>query len=232
MNTEESSVRKISGQLKALLRIGLRIYRKMILLSPGKRIKVARFKKYDSLKLNIGCGKVKISGWVNIDIKLGADLVIDVRKKLPFNDNSVDFIYNEHFLEHLTFKEGEKVLRECYRCLKKGGVLRIATPDLDYVIQKYNADWKNQDWLYWPEYKFIQTKGRMINTAFKWWGHKYLYNEEDLRNQLIKAGFSKIMRCYWNKSNYTELCNLETRKDSKLIMEAERNDADSIQSHP
>jgi predicted SAM-dependent methyltransferase len=198
------------------------MYRKMILLSPRKRIKVARFKKYDSLKLNIGCGRVKIPSWVNIDIEPGADLVIDVRKKLPFDDNSVDFIYNEHLLEHLTFKEGEKVLTECYRCLKKGGVLRIATPDLDYIIQKYNTDWKNQDWLSWSEYKFIKTRGGMINIAFRWWGHKYLYNEEDLRIHLVNAGFRKIVRCEWNQSNHIELCGLETRKDSKLILEAEK----------
>jgi len=62
----------------------------------------------------------------------------------------------------------------------------------------------------------------MINIAFRWWDHKYLYNEEDLRNQLIKAGFQKIKRCEWNKSNYIELAGLETREDSKLTMEAEK----------
>jgi len=200
----------------------LYIYRRIVFYSPLKRFKVAKFKKYGSLKLNVGCGKVKLPGWVNIDIEPGADLVIDVRKGLPFDDESVDFIYNEHFLEHLTFQEGKKVLREFYRCVKKGGVVRIAMPDLDYTIQKYNVDWKNQDWLSQPEYKFIRTKGQMINIRFRWWGHKYLYNEEDLKNQLIRTGFKKIMRCDRNNSNHTELCNLETRKDSKLIIEAEK----------
>lgn len=174
------------------------------------------------LKLNVGCGKVKLPGWVNIDIEPSADFVIDVRKGLPFEDYSLDFIYNEHFLEHLTFEEGEKVLREFYKCLKKGGVVRIAMPDLDWVIQQYNKDFKYQDWFPGPEYKFVETKGRAINVAFYWWGHKYLYNEEDLRNHLIKAGFQKIKRCEWNKSNYRELSNLETRKETRLIMEAEK----------
>lgn len=222
---ENGKVAKAKRQNKIKLflwMVALRIYEKMMLLSPGKRIKVARFKRYDLLKLNIGCGKVKIPGWVNIDIKPGADLVINVGKELPFSDNSVDLIYNEHFLEHLTFEEGEKVFREFHRCLKKGGILRIAMPDLDYVTQKYNTDWKNQDWLSWPEYKFIKTKGMMINTAFRWWGHKYLYNEEDLRIHLVKAGFKKIVRCEWNKSSHVGLRGLETRKDSKLILEAEK----------
>lgn len=226
MNIPESLKQKIPDKFKPPLRIALRAYRmvyeRAILLSPRKPFKVAKFKKMSPLKLNVGCGKVKLPGWVNIDIEPDADLVIDVRKGLPFNDNSIEFIYCEHFLEHLTLKEGQKVIKEFFRCLKKGGVLRIAMPDLDYIIEKYKTDWKNQDWLSWPEYKFIKTKGQMINISFRWWGHKYLYNEYDLRNQLIKVGFQKIKRCDWNKSDYPELSNLETRKDSKLIMEGEK----------
>jgi len=226
MRISESLKEKIPNKLKPLLRIALRAYRivygRAILLFQVKRFKVAKFKKMRPLKLNVGCGNAKLPGWVNIDIEPGAELVVDIRKGLPFDDDSVDFIYNEHFLEHVTFEEGEKVLREFRRCLKKGGVLRIAMPDLDYIIQKYNTDWKNQDWLSWPEYEFVKTRGQMLNISFRWWGHKYLYNEEDLKNQLIKAGFLKIMRCNWNKSNHAELYNLQTRKDSKLIMEAEK----------
>jgi predicted SAM-dependent methyltransferase len=221
----ESLKQKIPKQLKPLLRMALRawwrVYR--MLLSPiMNRIKISKFRKIGQLKLNIGCGKVKLPGWVNIDIEAGADLVIDVRKGLSFDDNSVDFIYNEHFIEHLSYEECERVLKEFWRVLKKGGVLRIATPDLDYIINKYVTDWKDQEWLSWPEYNFIKTRGEMLNTCFYRWRHKYLYNEEDLKNQLTKAGFRKIIRCEWNKSNHPELSGLETRKDSKLIMEAEK----------
>lgn len=226
MSISESVRQKVPNKLKPPLRVATRvsrrIYRKAILLSPTKHVKVARFKKMKPLKLNVGSGKVKLPGWVNIDIEPGADLVIDVRKGLPFADSGVDFIYCEHFLEHLTFEEDAKVLKEFHRCLREGGVVRIAMPDLDYIIQKYSTDWKNQDWLSWPEYEFIKTKGQMINVEFRYWGHEYLYNEEDLRNQLIRAGFRKIIRCDWNNSVYAELNNLETRKDSKLIMEAEK----------
>ena len=65
----------------------------------------------------------------------------------------------------------------------------------------------------------------MINTVFGLGvlrGHKYIYNEEDLRNQLIRVGFQKIRRGEWNKSNYPDLCGLETRTESILIIEAEK----------
>ena len=178
--------------------------------------------KLDSLKLNIGCGKVKFPEWINIDIEPGADLVVDLRYGLPIEDNSADFIYNEHFIEHLKFEDGEKAIKELYRVLKKGGILRIATPDLDYLVKKYLNDWKNQDWLTWPEFEHINTKGLMINISMRDWGHEYLYNEEDLRNLIKKAGFKRITKHKLNESRYSELSNRETRKDSKLILEAEK----------
>jgi len=172
-----------------------------------------------SRKLHVGCGNVKLLGWLNIDVEPGTDLVIDVREGLPFGDNSIDFIYSEHFFEHLTYEEGEKVFREFWRCIKKGGVLRIATPDLDFLIQIYNRDFKNQDW-FPAGFEFVETRGRAINMAFRWWGHQYVYNEEELIGQLIKVGFQNIKRCELNKSNYPELSDLETRKESTLILEA------------
>jgi predicted SAM-dependent methyltransferase len=83
---------------------------------------VAKFKKIKNLKLNLGCEKVKLPGWMNINIEPSADLIIDVRKVLPLDDCSVNFIYSEHFLEHLKYEEGRKILEEFQRCLKVGGV--------------------------------------------------------------------------------------------------------------
>lgn len=179
--------------------------------------------KKDSLKLNVGCGSVKFPGWINIDIEPGADLVVDLRNGLPLKNNTADFIYNEHFIEHLNHEDGEKAVKEFYRVLKAGGVLRIATPELDYIIDKYMDDWNDQDWLSWPVHEYIKTRGQMINIAMREWGHEYLYNEEDLTNLLKKVGFQKITRQKLKKSDYPELSNRETRDDSRLILEAEKS---------
>jgi predicted SAM-dependent methyltransferase len=190
---------------------------------PGVRVwKVIKSRKLKPLRLNIGCGKVKLPGWVNIDIRPGADLVVDIRKALPFKQSTVDLIYCEHVLEHLAYNEGQRLLKEFQRCLKQTGIVRIAMPDLDYIIEKYNTDWKDQDWLTWPEYASVATKGQMINMCFRSWGHKYLYNEEDLRNELIGAGFPKTKHCTINESDHDTLRDLETRADSRLVMEAQK----------
>jgi predicted SAM-dependent methyltransferase len=197
-----------------------KIYGKLMIISPINHFKILKFKKRCNLKLNIGCGRIKFPGWVNIDLEPTADLIIDVNKGLPFRENTAGFIYNEHFIEHLEYVEGEKAIKEFYRVLKEGGILRIATPDLEYITRKYLGDWKTQDWISWPEYQYIKTRGQMINISFRNWGHKYLYNEEDLTNLLKKAGFRTVLKQDWNKSNYSELSGRETRKDSKLILEA------------
>jgi len=192
---------------------------------PGKKEKNPGPRDEDKKdKLNLGCGGVKIPDWINIDIEPGADIILNLKTGLPFQDNSVRYIYSEHVLEHFSRDEGLSILKECFRVLSKGGVIRIAMPDLDHIIEKYSTDWKNQDWLSWPEYQFIKTKGQMINITFSWWGHKYLYNEEDLKQIILDAGFSFTNRVSRSESRFVELSNLENRQDSLLVFEAVKHE--------
>lgn len=173
------------------------------------------------LKLNVGCGDVYLKGWVNIDnLSEKADLKHDMKDPLPYADGTVDFIYNEHFIEHMSVSEGLAVLREFHRVLKKGGVLRIATPDLDYVMLRYFFLWKRQGWYKKYGYEWIKTRAEMINICFREWGHQYLYNAEELDRRLREAGFIKTKKKRNGKSGYAELIGMETRKESDLIFEA------------
>ncbi|GMO53904.1 MAG: hypothetical protein Ta2G_12530 [Termitinemataceae bacterium] len=77
------------------------------------------------IKLHLGCGTVYKDTWVNIDNNSDnniekIDINYDLRNDLPFPDNSVDFIFNEHFLEHLTVEEGQHSLRDFIRVKKRG----------------------------------------------------------------------------------------------------------------
>jgi len=172
-------------------------------------------------KLHIGCGDIYFKGWTNVDLESNkADLKWNMLNPLPYKHDSIDFIYNEHFIEHLTVEEGLGVIKNFHKILKQGGALRIATIDLDYIVHKYNFFWKNQDWIKTHKYQWIKTKAEMMNICFHEWGHKYLYNEEELKRRLEEAGFKKIKSVKFNKSGFEELKNRETRKDSKLILEA------------
>lgn len=117
-------------------------------------------------KINLGCGPVGKDDWINLDwgilailhryplierFLLALNLFPDgynVRwpknlklhncaKKLPFPDNSVDFIYTSHFLEHNEKYKALRILKDCYKTLKKGGVIRVVVPDLEILAKKY-----------------------------------------------------------------------------------------------
>ena len=189
------------------------------------RLRAGRFPRRD-LKLHLGCGTVHLPGWVNIDLASRAreldtppDLNLDVRVPLPFPDGSTRLIYHEHLIEHLTIDEGQRCLRDWFRLLQPGGVLRIATPDLEYLVERYRSGWHDQAWLALPEYAFIQTRAEMLNVALRWWDHRYLYDGEELERRLREAGFGTVRRCGLRQSAVPELAGLETRDDSKLILE-------------
>ncbi len=171
--------------------------------------------------IHLGCGTVYLNGWINIDSESqNADLTLDLTNPLLFEDNTIDFIYSEHFIEHLTADEGLLLLNECRRILKPHGVIRIATPDLDYLMRRYFVCWRRQDWIKSFGYGWLETRAEMMNLCFRGWGHQYLYNAEELRRRLKEAGYKKIYRKRFNKSTYNELRNRESRNDSKLILEA------------
>jgi len=133
----------------------------------------------------------------------------------------VQLIYSEHFLEHLGVEQAVETLRESYRVLKPGGVMRIATPDLAYLVGKYASDsWKDQDWITAYGYGWIKTRAEMLNICFREWGHQHLYDAEELERRLRETGFERIAPQEWNVSTEPELANRETRKDSRLIVEA------------
>jgi predicted SAM-dependent methyltransferase len=171
--------------------------------------------------LHIGCGDIYFPGWVNIDLNSGkADLTYDIRNQLPYEENMVDFIYSEHVIEHFNREDGLRLLADFYRILKHNGVVRVATPDLDYIVFKYCFFWWKQDWIKKYGYEWIKTKAEMMNISFREWGHQYIYNNEELTRRLHETGFRNICRKKNNKSTYNELKNRETRNDSKLILEA------------
>lgn len=183
------------------------------------RLRAGRLPHRD-LKLHLGCGTVHLDGWINIDLVARADLRLDVRDRLPFGDGAARLIYHEHLMEHLTLDEGRRCLRDWCRLLQPGGTLRIATPDLQYLVERYEGAWHEQDWLALPEYAFIQTRAEMMNVAFRWWDHQYLYDGEELERRVREAGFGVVRRCALGESAVPGLSGLETRADSLLVVEA------------
>lgn len=91
--------------------------------------------------VNCGCGNkyVKLKEWINLDFNaVNRDVkTYNILKGLPFEDDSIDAIFSSCMLEHFTLEQALAHCKECYRVLKKGGIVRIVVPDLEDVCREY-----------------------------------------------------------------------------------------------
>lgn len=113
--------------------------------------------KKQKIKLNIGCGISHKKGYINIDKYVTRDYVkklikakhesakIDPEskylkadwKKLPYGDNSVDYIESVDTIEHFGFREVSKIVEETHRVLKLGCMARIMTIDFNALVERW-----------------------------------------------------------------------------------------------
>ena len=91
---------------------------------------------------DIGCGQRSIKKdiiRVDIDKNVKPDILCD-GIKLPFKDEELDYITSIHSFEH--FDDQYSVLKEWLRVVKKGGIIGIVHPDVDYT-KKQNPEIDN-----------------------------------------------------------------------------------------
>ena len=89
--------------------------------------------------LNLGCGSRFHPDFINIDLYAPTKEIMacDAKRPLEFNDNTFDVVYHSHLLEHFNRQDGLRLLRECYRVCKPGGVIRVVVPDLENIALLY-----------------------------------------------------------------------------------------------
>ena len=82
------------------------------------------------MKINLGGGKKRREGFTNIDSdkEVNPDIVADLEKGIPLEDNSVSHIYSAHFLEHIKPKKWLWFLDEIQRVAKNGCILELDLP--------------------------------------------------------------------------------------------------------
>jgi predicted SAM-dependent methyltransferase len=169
------------------------------------------------LRLHLGCGDVIHAGWVNIDLKPnpGVDRILDVREGLPYQD--AEYIFAEHFIEHFTLREGLELLGECRRALAPRGVLRLTTPNLDWVwANSYGSRWRAEsatraqvEIAAWRHDLAAARDCLSLNRAFYGWGHRFLYNAAMLERALLQAGFERLEWARYGESRQPVLRGLE-----------------------
>ncbi len=171
-------------------------------------------------KLHIGGGWHLLDGWLNTDIELIPDVMrMDATQRFPFADETFQYVYTEHMIEHVPYQEGIRMLQECHRVMRNGGIIRVITPDLAAIVGLYSSELgaDQQKYLTW----FCQTlvpqecppsAVSAINAMFRLWGHQFIYDEETLADSMRAAGFRSVKRYGLGESRHLDLQNMENQQ--------------------
>ncbi|RJR24755.1 methyltransferase domain-containing protein [Candidatus Microgenomates bacterium] len=170
---------------------------------------------FSTKKVQIGGGKHMLVGFLNIDIVPPADLVYDLREGIPLEDSCSEFVFNEHFFEHIDYPgSAKKIINEFFRILKPRGQVVLGVPDGELAIRSYMA----KDREFYDKALSTWYAGRnclsdfntyidLLNYHFrdqddeeKYNPHYWAYDFEKLQSLFKNAGFSKIEKWKFNPS--------------------------------
>lgn len=186
-------------------------------------------------RLHLGCGIITPDGWLNVDGSWNARLakhqrlrelarrlgiltggqaevdwrrdvfIHDVRKPLPWAGGSFSAVYASHLLEHLYADEARRLLRECFRVLTPGGVIRIVVPDLRPMVTGYLASEPDPQGRELPADTLIEglqlrspsAPGpgpvvRLYAALADFQSHKWMYDAHSLAARVHEAGFHDV----------------------------------------
>ena len=207
-------------------------------------------------KLHLGCGLNVVEGWLNVDGSWNARLaryprlrrtlatmhvipreaakvewrgdlrILDVRDPLPFAAASYEAVYASHLLEHLYLDDALRLLRECFRVLRPGGVLRLVVPDLRAIVREYNgeqpfhnsaeyqstpaADLMNRRLLFrGPSPPRGNVFMRVYAALKDFQTHKWMYDADSLVAHVRSAGFAEAAERGLHESRIPDIDRIE-----------------------
>ncbi len=125
----------------------------------------------------------------------GVDVIDNIITLVKFDNSTADLIYVSHVLEHVGRREYMNVLKRWYDILQSGGVLRIAVPDFEQVVNHYN--------------KFNDLRALR---GFLYGGQTYAENYhfcawdfKTIKSDLESIGFKDVRRYNWRETEHADM---------------------------
>lgn len=174
------------------------------------------FATHPVARLQIGSGLNNLPEWLNSDLNpAGPQVYLDATERFPLPDNCLDTVYSEHMIEHVPWRGGQAMVRECYRVMKPGATIRIVTPNLAFLTRLLQEPTAPQHVEY-IRYSMKQyeidgpddSAPHVVNNFMHAWGHQFIYDEATLRHLLSDAGFADIRLCQLDDSTQPALAGL------------------------
>lgn len=150
------------------------------------------------MKLHLGCGKRDFGPeWIHIDGAHFDHIQQHDIVNLEFPDRSVDLIYACHVLEYFDRAEVVPVLKEWFRVLRPGGILRLAVPDFGAMTKLYFTGYAKLEQILGPMYGKM---GMDHHTIY----HRTTYDFESLSQLLTGIGFYDVQRYNWKETEHAK----------------------------
>ncbi|HEY3869849.1 MAG TPA: methyltransferase domain-containing protein [Actinocrinis sp.] len=155
---------------------------------------------------------------------------LDITEPLPLDDGCVDWVYAEHLIEHVPLPAAIGWLAEVRRVLAPAGLVRITTPDLARYIEGYH-----EDSAFYAKHRrrlkvmrvgppMPDRRAFMFNQIFYLYGHRWIYDLDELRHALVAAGFAaeSVRECAFRQGSRADVAELDTtfRSDETIYVEA------------
>ena len=149
------------------------------------------------MKLHLGCGDKHIDGYINIDCRYlpQVDEIQDVSILRKYKNESIEVIYASHVLEHFSRWDYMSVLNRWYELLKPNGILRIAVPDFEAIVNHYI---KNKDL---RVISGLLYGGQDYEKNF----HHWVWDFETLKKELEQTGFKNIYKYDWTTTDHSKI---------------------------
>ena len=168
-------------------------------------------------KLRLEFGRaVRLPGWLVMDLEPAVPQIRRVQASglLPFADGIFDYIHGVHVIEHVPWRCGLRLLKECRRVLKPGGVVRIVTPDMAIMAGALTRRRPLRLRLLAQAIDLLlkDTPARpafAVNAVFRSYQHEFLYDAEALELTLRLAGFARTSAHALGRSEDPQLASRE-----------------------
>lgn len=186
-------------------------------------------------KLNLGCGASIFSEFLNIGywVDLEKDMLYkeptgipgtyllnhDLSNGIPVEDESIELIYNSHFLEHLDIKQALNFLKECNRVIQPGGLMRILVPDIESFIKAYveKNDFFFESYRKILDKEIYTTRGAIFMGMLHNHGHKFGYDYETLKWIVESTGFTEVKRTLYGESEIKNIAEIEPLNPLRMM---------------
>jgi predicted SAM-dependent methyltransferase/glycosyltransferase involved in cell wall biosynthesis len=169
--------------------------------------------------LNFGCQSGPLPGFINLDMNSPhADMRINPSKKLPWKTRTIDAIYSAHYIEYLSQADTVRMLTECRRLLKPGGIMRIVTTDLAAIVQDYVQDTCTADQKI-ADFDWTDNACERLNLAMRLNARQWLYDRTEMTRLARLVGLEVASVRTNSESQHPALANLDQPHAGQLVIE-------------